>query len=132
MGNVKKTNWKHIKEDEFNKIKGLQGYGIKAQQVADITGRGASTIARVYTAEDWNAYRDILKKKAESQSKKNEKPVTVDELFGGAEIIEDDKPEHGYTPAMVEVLKKLDMIDKKITWVQEHAIINKGNRWFNK
>lgn len=71
----------HVTEDLFNKVKYLASYPeIKNNTIMDITNLGLSTVGRIKSCENYEAYKvhiASLQVKAKAPSKK-ELPVTLD------------------------------------------------------
>ena len=53
---------KAINKNEFENIKLLASHGLKTTLIAQVTGRGKSTIDRIKQAEDWNDWQKVKDK----------------------------------------------------------------------
>lgn len=71
MRRVKK-GYKAFTEQDFEKIKTLQGVGLTLKQATDISGRSGPTVRRVYKMPSWEAHVKAKEEFNEAQKAKQE------------------------------------------------------------
>lgn len=105
---------KNLSREEFDKIKDLQGYGLKQVQVMKIVGRSSPTVSQVFR---FDTFEEYLAFNRERQSK--------------PEIQQVHPPAHNEDLSLlfvnlVEINQKLDIL---IEFEQERLDHAKVNKW---
>lgn len=110
--------WKHLTEEDYNKIKALLNAGVSPTLTKQITKRGAGTVSTVKNTESYKEYREVInsqymkkldKKKASTVQGVGTDTIEVPSII--ADTVEQiDKVDVTYSVTSVELLNALNHI----------------------